>query len=182
MYKIGRRSESREKKFVAARALVAEMNRAFNIAQSGRSSSSPAPRGDAAIDPASSGAQPADSTKPAIDERGKGAEDAPQPRPIPGMPRRVYEGLITSGGLFYLEPALQLRLHVFYAYVEQGDLGAADWLIWPLMQETARFRDANAPFARSDLAWPLRRAASGLRGWRHGRRRAASGAGGGGAA
>ena len=171
MYRIGRSSESREKKFVPARALVAELNRALDIVQPDRGSPRSAPYVNTASSLAPDAGQAPGSAKSASDGRAKGAENSPPPRPIPGIPRRVYEGLITSGGIFYLKPALQLRLHTFYEYVEQGDRGAVNRLIWPLMEELVLFRDANAPFTWSDLAWPPRRAASGLRRWWQGRKK-----------
>lgn len=154
-----------------ARALVAELNRALDIVQPDRGSPHSAPYGDAASSPVPDAGQPASGAKSAADGRAKSAENSPPPRPIPGIPRRVYEGLITSGSIFYLKPALQLRLHTFYEYVEHGNSRAVNRMIWPLMEELVLFRDANAPFAWSDLAWPPRRATSGLRRWWQGRKK-----------
>ena len=173
MYWIGRRSRSREKKFVAARALVAELERTLDVVHP----SEPAPAGGRYERP----------DMPASTRTGRAAEPAPAGgsyertgtglwphadpdlhagqqgiRP-PGVPRRVYEGLVASGGMFHLELTLQVRLHAFYDHADRDDRGALAPMIVPLMLDVAGFRDANAPFAWLGLAWPPRRMLSGLR-------------------
>ena len=75
--------------------------------------------------------------------------------------------------MFYLDPTLQARLHAFYEHDERGDRSTMGSMILPLMLDVAGFRDANAPFTWSGLAWPPRRALFRLRGRRRRRRRGA---------
>lgn len=178
VFRIGRRAESREKKLVPARALVAELNRAHDIVQFGRSVLSSALPDDEEADDAPDAVRLASIARSAIGRRHREeAGRGPLLRPPPDIPRRVYEGLVSSGGIFNLEPDLQLRLHAFYEYVERGDCEAVDQLLLPLVEELARFRDVNAPFAWSDLAWPPRCAMFGLRRWCQSRRKTRSRAG-----
>lgn len=178
MFKTGRRAESREKKLVPARALVMELNETHDIMQSGRSALPPAFSGDEKANLAPDKEQLASSAKPAVDHSHHETAGSGQPsRLLPEMPRRVYDGLVSSGGIFHLEANLQLRLNTFYGYVERGDHKEVDQLIRPLIQELARFRDANAPFSWSDLGWPPRRAMFVLRRWRKGRKKTRSQAG-----
>ena len=158
---------------MAARALVADLERALDAVHP----SAPAPAGGRyeRLD------------MPASAFTGRGAAPAPAggryeragigPRPHadpdlharrqgirpPGVPRRAYEGLVASGGMFHLEPTLQARLHAFYDHAERDDSEALAPLILPLMLDVAGFRDANAPFAWLGLARPPRRMLSGLR-------------------
>ena len=178
VFKLGRRIESREKKLVAARALVAELNEVLDIMQSGKGALPLAFSGDKEADLVPNKEQLANNAKSAVGHSHHEAAGSGQlPRPPPEMPRRVYEGLVSSGGIFHLEPNLQLRLNTFYEYVERGDHKEVDQLIRPLMQELARFRDSNAPFTWSDLVWPPRRAMFVLRRWRKGRKKTRSQAG-----
>lgn len=172
MYWIGRRSRSREKKFVAARALVAELERTLDVVHP----SEPAPAGgryERPDMPASTRTRRAAAPAPAggsYERTGTGPRPHADPdlhagrqgiRP-PGVPRRAYEGLVASGGMFHLEPTLQARLHAFYDHADRDDRGALAPMIVPLMLDVAGFRDANAPFAWLGLAWPPRRMLSGL--------------------
>ena len=160
VYRVGRRSRSREKKFVPARALVAELERALDAVHP---SALPGAAGGRYERAGASPHQYADADphagRPSI--------------PPPGVPRRTYEGLVASGGMFYLDPTLQVRLHAFYEHAERGDRSTMGSMILPLMLDVAGFRDANAPFTWSGLAWPPRRALFRLRGRRRRRRRGA---------
>ena len=178
VFRIGRRSESREKKLVAAKALAAELNQTHRIVKFDWGDSSPFSSDDE-TDQVPDAVRLASSAKSAAGHsHHEAAEGGQVPRPLPNIPRRVYEGLVSSGGILHFEPNLQLRLNAFYEYVERGDREAVTQLIWPLVRDVGQFRDANSPFAWSDLAWPPRRAASGLRGWyRRRRKRAPGGAG-----
>lgn len=153
VYRIGRRSKSREKKFLSASALVAELHKALE-----------------AVPPAATPA-PARERR-AVAGTGPSPDQDPQagrpPRPLPDVPRRVYEGLVSSGALFQFDPTLQMRLHMFYEYVERGNREALGRMIPPLTEDVAVFWDANAPFKWSCLAWLPLCALSGLRRRRRG--------------
>lgn len=165
VYRIDKRSKSRDKKFVPARALAAELDRTLDAVQPAGGGSPRASRYIDAMDSGIDSVQPAPSSKSAAGRAVHGgAESGMRPDLPPEVPRQVYEGLAGAGGVFQIEPMLQMRLHVFYEHAKRGDLGAVAKLIRPLVREVTLLRDANAPFEWSSMARPPRRAASRLRG------------------
>ena len=163
VYRISKRSKSREKKFVPARALVAELNQVHDAVQPADDRLMPTPQRYDAMSRAPDAAR---LTKGSMGVVGQGqqrmSKSGTRAHPLPDVPRQAYDGLVSSGGIFHIEPTLQLRLHEFYKRVECGDYEEVGRQIRPLVLEVARFRDINAPFTWADLALPVRRVATRL--------------------
>ena len=64
-------------------------------------------------------------------------------------PWRVYEGLVSSGGMSHFGELMQRRLHTFYGHLQRGEYESAMRMARPLVTEVRRFRSDNAPPSRA---------------------------------
>ena len=74
------------------------------------------------------------------------AVHAPE-RFAPGASWRVYEGLVSSGGMSDFGELTQRRLHTFYGHLRREEYESAERMAGPLVVEMRRFRNDNAPLS-----------------------------------
>ena len=146
MYRIGRRSRSREKKFLLAGALCIELIGIKDALQRSLPNSGiDRSRARAAYRRASVRADYSVSS-PRL-RRPVYASD----KLLQGTAGLVYRGLANSGGISCFEAAMQARLHRFYDHVGRAEYDMMVEIMMPLVRDVALFRDTNAPFALSSL-------------------------------